>query len=162
MIRKGYVQQLLPNWIPELNSHSTPLEIDRARLIFSNNTSGPRTMAFRLLRYTDWQAILEGARKAKHALPDGTQLQFFADYSPGATQERQEYKEICAKLRQKGVDSLLIYPAIRRVNYKGMKVSFNSAEEAKEALKSSVLWGNVMEEDPGQSPHTPQEEMELR
>ncbi|XP_072125793.1 serine/threonine-protein phosphatase 2A 65 kDa regulatory subunit A beta isoform-like [Mobula birostris] len=108
--------------------------------------------------YTDRQAILEGARKAKPTLPDGTQLQFFADYSPGTMQERQGYKEIRAKLRQKGIDSFLIYPAILKVTIKGMKMSFNSAEEAKGVLKSSVL--GDMEEDPGQSPHAPREEME--
>ncbi|XP_072125779.1 serine/threonine-protein phosphatase 2A 65 kDa regulatory subunit A beta isoform-like [Mobula birostris] len=150
---RGYLQKMLPDWIPALkNSHSTP------HRIFSNNSSRPRTMVFRLLGYTDRQAILEGARKAKPTLPDGTQLQFFADYSPGTMQERQGYKEIRAKLRQKGIDSFLIYPAILKVTIKGMKMSFNSAEEAKGVLKSSVL--GDMEEDPGQSPHAPREEME--
>ncbi|KAJ8358153.1 hypothetical protein AAFF_G00028880 [Aldrovandia affinis] len=120
---------------------TAPLEIDRAHRIYSNNTSRPRTMIFKLLRYTDRQAILAGARKARPALSDGTQLLFFADYSPGTTQERQGYREIRAKLRRKGIDSFLIYPAILRVNYKGTRMSFNSAEEAKDALKSSVLEG---------------------
>lgn len=95
---RGYLQKMLPNWIPALSSHNTPVEIDRAHRIYATNTSRPRTMIFRLLRYTDRQAILEGARKAKPRLHDGTSLQFFADYSPGTTQERQEYKEIRAKL----------------------------------------------------------------
>ncbi|KAJ8378758.1 hypothetical protein AAFF_G00236780 [Aldrovandia affinis] len=138
----GYLQKMLPEWIPMLKrSHSTPLEIDRAHRIYSNNTSRPRTMIFKLLRYTDRQSILEGARKARPTLSDGTQLLFFADYSPGTTQERQGYKGIHAKLRQKGIDLFLIYPAILRVNYKGTRMSFNSAEEAKDALKSSVLEG---------------------
>ncbi|KAJ8417421.1 hypothetical protein AAFF_G00286480 [Aldrovandia affinis] len=134
---------MLPEWIPTLKrSHSTPLEIDRAHRIYSNNTSRPRTMIFKLLRYTDRQSILEGVRKARPALSDGTQLLFFGDYSPGTTtQERQGYREIRAKLRRKGIDSFLIYPAILRVNYKGTRMSFNSAEEAKDALKSSVLEG---------------------
>ncbi|KAJ8386803.1 hypothetical protein AAFF_G00165980 [Aldrovandia affinis] len=138
----GYLQKMLPEWIPTLKrSHSTPLEIDRAHRIYSNNTSRPRTMIFKLLRYTDRQAILAGVRKARPALSDGTQLLFFADYSPGTTQERQGYREIRVKLRRKGIDSFLIYPAILRVNYKGTRMSFNSAEEAKDALKSSVLEG---------------------
>ena len=115
-------------------------------------------MIFRLLRYTDRQAILEGARKDKPSLHDGTTLQFFADYSPGTTQERQEYREIRAKLRQKGIDSFLVYPAILRVNHKGMRMTFNLAEEAKEALKVSVL-GN-MEEDSGQRAQASQEDTE--
>ncbi|KAJ8417140.1 hypothetical protein AAFF_G00283670 [Aldrovandia affinis] len=98
-------------------------------------------MIFKLLRYTDRQAILAGARKARPALSDGTQLLFFADYSPGRAQERQGYREIRAKLRAEGNRLFLIYPAILRVNYKGTRMSFNSAEEAKDALKSSVLEG---------------------
>ncbi len=93
-------------------------------------------MIFRLLRYTDRQAVLEGVRKAKPTLLDGTLLQFFADYSPGTTQERQEYKDIRTKLRQRGIDSFLLYPAILRVNFKGRRMSFNSAAEAIEALKA--------------------------
>lgn len=134
---RSYLQKMLPTWIPQLGSE--PLEIDRAHRIFSNSTARPRTMIFRLLRYTDRQAILEGARKAKPTLPDGTQLQFFADYGPGTMNERQKYKEIRAKLWQRKIDAYLIYPAILKVNYKGMKMSFNSAEEARENLKTSVL-----------------------
>ena len=44
-----------------------------------------------------------------------------------------------AKLWQKRIDAYLIYPAILKVTYKGVKMSFNSAEEAKEALKVTVL-----------------------
>ena len=135
---RGYLQKMLPIWIPQLD-RSVPLEIDRAHRIYSNNTARPRTMIFRLLRYTDRQAILEGARKAKPTLPDGTKLQFFADFGPGTMQERQKYKEIRAKLWQKRIDAYLIYPAILKVTYKGVKMSFNSAEEAKEALKVTVL-----------------------
>ncbi|KAK1906442.1 LINE-1 type transposase domain containing protein 1 [Dissostichus eleginoides] len=144
---RGYLQKMLHIWIPSIKSpNSNPLEIDRAHRIFYNNTSRLRTMVLKLLRYTDRQAILEGARKVRPTLQDGTQLLFFADYSPGTTQERQEYKEIRIKLRQKGIDSFIIYPSILRVNNKGTRMSFKSAEEAKEALKSTVL---DMREDPG-------------
>ncbi len=96
-------------------------------------------MIFRLLHHADWQAILEGARKANPLLPDGTKLQFFADFSPGTVREHQAYREIRAKLRQKGIDSYLVYPAILKVNYKGKRMSFNSAEDARAALDMSVL-----------------------
>lgn len=134
---RRYLQKMLPTWIPRLGSD--PLEIDRAHRVFSNSTARPRTMIFRLLRYTDRQAILEGARKAKPTLTDGTKLQFFADYGPGTTKERQKYKEIRARLWQRKIDAYLIYPAILKVNYKGVKMSFNSAEEASETLEASVL-----------------------
>lgn len=70
--------------------------------IFSNNTSRPQNMIFKLLPFSDRQTIPEGARRTKPSLLDGTQLLFFANYGAGATEERQEHKEIRAALRQKG------------------------------------------------------------
>ena len=67
--------------------------------------------------------------KANPTLPDGAQLQCFTDNSPGTAQE--QYEEICSKLRQKVIDSLLTYPAILRVNRKGMIMLFNSTQEVK-------------------------------
>lgn len=67
---RGCLQKMLADWIPALRtSRNIPVEIDRAHRIFSNNTSRPRTVIFKHLHYTDQQAILEGARKAKPALP---------------------------------------------------------------------------------------------
>uniref|UniRef100_A0AAV2J6M5 Uncharacterized protein n=1 Tax=Knipowitschia caucasica TaxID=637954 RepID=A0AAV2J6M5_KNICA len=76
---RGYIQKMLPTWIPSLRG--SQVEIDRAHRIYSNSTTKTQTMIFRLLRYTDRQAILEGARKAKPSLPAGTPLWFYADYS---------------------------------------------------------------------------------
>ena len=136
---RGYLQKMLPKWIPSLKGSHSNLEVEKAHRIFSNNTSGPRTMIFRLLHHADRQAILEGARKANPSLPDGTKLRFFTDFSPGMVQERQAYRETRAKLRQKGIDSYLVYPAILKVNYKGKKMLFTSVEDAREALNLSVL-----------------------
>ncbi|KAJ7997157.1 hypothetical protein DPEC_G00226040 [Dallia pectoralis] len=132
----GFLRKMLPTWIPEL-AKSPPLEIDRAHRIHSNNAARPRTMIFRLLRYPDRQAILQGARKAKPSLPDGTRLEFYADYSSGATQQRNAYKGFRAMLRQKGIEHFLLYPAILRTNMRGERMSFDSAKEAE--LFFSVL-----------------------
>lgn len=95
-------------------------------------------MIFRLLHHAERQAILVEARKANPSLPDGTRLQFFTDFSPRTVKERQAYREI---LRQKGIESNLIYPAVLKVNYKGKRMSFNSADDARKALDMSVLAG---------------------
>lgn len=138
---RGILQKMLPRWSPSLKDlNDTPMEIDRAHRIYSNNASRPRTMIFRLLRYTHRQAILEGARRAKPALPGGAQLHFFAEYTPGTTHEWQKYKELRAKLRQKGIELFLICPVILKVN---------SAEEASEALRSVVLCGAEEVMEPG-------------
>lgn len=132
---------MLPDWILGLRtSHNIPVEVDRTHRIFFSNTSRPQTRIFNLLRYINQQDILEGVRKAEPALPDdGTRLQLFTDYSPGTTQERQGCKEISAKPRQKGINSFLVYPAILRVNHKCKRMSFHSAEEARET-QSHWCW----------------------
>ncbi|XP_016355516.1 uncharacterized protein LOC107698895 [Sinocyclocheilus anshuiensis] len=75
----GFLQKMLPKWIPDL---SCPIEIDRAHRVYSNsNSPRPRSLIFRLLRCPDRQAILQGARKAKPTLPGGARLEFYADYT---------------------------------------------------------------------------------
>ena len=133
---RGYLQKMLPKWIPTLKSlRNAVVTVDKAHRIFSNKASGSRTMIFRLLHFPDRQAILEGARTHKPVLPDGSKLLFFADYSPGTTKERRAFSEIRSKLWQKEIESFLIYPAILKVNYRGKKMTFNSVEEAKQALR---------------------------
>ena len=133
---RGFLQRMLPKWIPTLKSlRNAVVTVDKAHRIFSNNKkSGPNTMIFRLLHFPDRQAILEGARNAKPALSDGTRLLFFADYSPGTTKARRSFKDIRAKLWQQGIETKLVYPAVLKVTYKGKKMSFDSAEAARAAL----------------------------
>ena len=132
---KGYLQKMLPKWIPALkSSRNAVVAVDKAHRIFSSKKTGPRTMIFKLLHFSDRQAILEGARKAKPTLADGTKLLFFADYSPGTTKARRAFKDIRTKLWHMGIESSLVYPAILKVTYKGKRMSFNSAEEAKTAI----------------------------
>ena len=132
---KGYLQKMLPKWIPTLkSSRNAVVAVDKAHRIFSNKKTGTRTMIFKLLHFSDRQAILEGARKAKPTLADGTKLLFFADYSPGTTKARRSFKDIRSKLWQMGIESFLVYPAVLKVNYKGKKMLFNSAEEATAAV----------------------------
>ncbi|XP_042566255.1 uncharacterized protein LOC122133667 [Clupea harengus] len=128
----GYLRAMLPQWIPTLSNSSMPIEIDRAHRTFSAYTSKPRTMNFRVLRYQDRQAILQGARRAKPKLQNGTPLEFYADYSTKTTQTRNKLKSIRSKLRQRGIKSFLIYPAILKVIYKGEKLSFESPEDAEQ------------------------------
>ncbi len=91
----GFLQKMLPKWIPELSERPCPIEIDRAHRVYSNsNSPKPRSMIFRLLRYPDRQAILQGARKAKPTLPGGTSLEFYADYSPETAQKRKAFQPL--------------------------------------------------------------------
>ncbi|XP_062373962.1 uncharacterized protein LOC134062095 [Sardina pilchardus] len=111
----GYLKTMLPVWIPDLAKTATlPLEIDRAHRVYTKSSQA-NTMIFRLLRYPDRQAILQGARKAKPPLPNGPKLEFYADYFAGTAQRRSAFKGLRARCRQMGIDTFLIYPAILRI-----------------------------------------------
>lgn len=90
---------------------------------------------FRLLRYPDRQAILQGARKAKPPLPGGACLEFYADYSHETAQKRKAFSTVRSKLHQKDAETFLIYPALLKVTYKGQKNSFESLKVAEKYLE---------------------------
>lgn len=84
-----FLQEMLPKWIPLLANR--PIEIKRAHRIYGQQRSleTGRTMIFKVLRYQDHQAILEGAREVSKRGPilDGeNRLKFFADYSAYTSQ----------------------------------------------------------------------------
>ena len=133
---RGYLQKMLPKWIPTLrSSRNAVVTVDKAHRIFSKKV-GPKTMIFRLLHFSDRQAILDGARKVKPTFSDGTKLMFFADYSPGTMAERLAFKDVRTRLWEKGIEAYLLYPAILKINYKGKKTSYSSAKEAARFLDS--------------------------
>ncbi|KAL1256569.1 hypothetical protein QQF64_012114 [Cirrhinus molitorella] len=76
----GFLQKILPIWIPALKKKG-PIEIDRAHRIYGSNKS--RTLIFRVLHYQDRQAILQGPSEVMKTEPIRDQehlLRFFADY----------------------------------------------------------------------------------
>ncbi|GAA6081151.1 uncharacterized protein LOC107698895 [Tachysurus ichikawai] len=82
---------MLPKWIPDLSARPCQIEIDRAHRVYSiSKSSRPRSI-FRLFRYPDRQAILQGACKAKPTLPGGARLEFYADYSHETAQKRKAF-----------------------------------------------------------------------
>lgn len=89
-----------------------PMGIEKDNAVPENHAAkmDPSTMIFQLLWYPHLQAILQGTRKAKPSLPNGTQFEFYPDYSGGTTQRRSAFKGVRAKFRQRGIDNL-IYPA---------------------------------------------------
>lgn len=136
----GFLQKMLPKWFPLLGAE--PIQIERAHRIYSQSTKngkGPRTLIFKVLRYKDRQAILQGAREAKKnnkpIQDNGKELMFFADYSNYTAQKRKAYGTVQKELRARGIPSFLIYPAILRVTHNGQQLSFGTAEEAEAFCK---------------------------
>ncbi|RXN16552.1 LINE-1 type transposase domain-containing 1 [Labeo rohita] len=122
-----FLQEMLPKWIPSLSNK--PIEIERAHRIYGRqrSTETGHTMIFKVLRYQDRQAILDGAREVSKRGPvlDGeNSLRSFADYSAHTSQKWRSFADTRKELRAAGIQSFLIYPAILRVMHNGEKLSF--------------------------------------
>lgn len=133
----GFLQMMLPTWIPALKKKG-PIEIDRAHRIYGSGKS--RTLIFRVLRYQDRQAILQGAREVMKTEPIRDQdnlLRFFADYSGFTSRRRQAFGSIQKELHALGIPNFLIYPAILRVSSGGNQHSFDSVKKAEEFLEEA-------------------------
>ncbi len=80
----GFLQKMLPTWRPALKKKG-PIEIDQAHIIYGSVKSC--TLIFRMLRYQDRQAILQGAREVMKTKPIRDQdhlLRFFAPTAAGS------------------------------------------------------------------------------
>ncbi len=115
----GFIQNHLPKWIPSLAGKE--MEIERAHRIYSGerSKSTPRTFIFKMLRYRDRNAILNGARTAGQILHMGALLLFFPDYSTHTASKRRAMASARKKLTQLGISSFVVYPAVVKVTHRG-------------------------------------------
>ncbi|KAJ8403200.1 hypothetical protein AAFF_G00354170 [Aldrovandia affinis] len=95
-------------------------------------------MIFKVLRYQDCQAILQGAKEARKTgstQDDGKTLRFFASYSAFTLQRQRAFSDMQKELYALGIPLFLIYPATLRVTHKGKKLTFTSAQDAENFRK---------------------------
>ncbi|MGH0128315.1 UNVERIFIED_CONTAM: hypothetical protein FKN15_038210 [Acipenser sinensis] len=126
-----FLQQNLPRWIPALKD--CVIEIECAHRIFANKDSDqrrPRTLIFRLLRYTDRQKILQGARKLGAEMKHGSAtLLIFPDYSNDTAQKRRAFAPVRKAMHAKGLKA-----AALKINSQGRPYVFQSVKEAEDFL----------------------------
>ncbi|KAG7224422.1 hypothetical protein INR49_015086 [Caranx melampygus] len=91
------------------------IEIERAHQMYtvvkSDSKSTNRTLIFKLLRYSDRNAIMDAYRAAGSSLiHEGHKLLLFANYSPSTSRLRKAFATVMFSLCKKGIQ-LFIYPA---------------------------------------------------
>lgn len=97
MTASPFLKANLPKWIPSIANRE--IKIERAHRIYSDKQSKPpRTVIFKLLDYTDRQAILNGARAAYPVKFNNEPLHFFTDYSADTTKKRKAFTEVRKKM----------------------------------------------------------------
>uniref|UniRef100_A0A3B1JBE8 L1 transposable element RRM domain-containing protein n=1 Tax=Astyanax mexicanus TaxID=7994 RepID=A0A3B1JBE8_ASTMX len=130
----AFLQRQLPVWFPSLAGKSS-LEIERAHRVYSGqpNSDGnkPRTLIFKLLRYTDRQEILKAYRQPGAQVTHGrTRLLLFPDYSTDTAVRRKAFQPVISSLKSKGLQPFLLYPAKMKVLHNSQTHVFSSPEEA--------------------------------
>ncbi len=132
----AFLKANLPKWIPSIATRE--IKIERAHRIYSDKQSKrPRTVIFKLLDYTDRQAILKGARAVYPVKFGSETLHFFPDYSADTTKKRKAFTEVRKKMDTLGIQSFLLFPATLKVIHSGRQNLFRSPLEAEQYLLSS-------------------------
>lgn len=118
--------------------HEQRNQIKHTHCIYSDKPSKcPCTVIFKLLDYTDRQAILKGTRATYPVKFISEPLHFFLDYSAYTTKKRKAFTEVWKKMDTLGIQSLLLYLATLKVIHAGRQNLFRSPLEAKQYLLSS-------------------------
>uniref|UniRef100_A0AAY5KS41 L1 transposable element RRM domain-containing protein n=1 Tax=Esox lucius TaxID=8010 RepID=A0AAY5KS41_ESOLU len=131
----GYLKVNLPKWIPSLVGRD--IDIERAHRVYDGGeakSNKPRTLIFRLLRWQDRSAILNGARQVypvKHTAIS-----------------RKSFSSTMKKARDMGLEPFLIYPARLKLQYYGEKKLFDSGHRRFSQLSSAEVHLNT-----GTGPH---------
>ncbi len=132
----AFLKANLPKWIPSIVNRE--IKIERAHRIYSDKQSKrPRMVIFKLLDYTDRQAILKGARAAYPVKFGSETLHFFPNYSADTTKKRKAFTEVRKKMDTLGIQSFLLFPATLKVIHAGRQNLFRSPLEAEQYLLSS-------------------------
>lgn len=136
----AFLKANLPNWIPAVAGRD--IKIERAHRLYSDkpsNASRPRTIIFKLLDYTDRQAILSGAR-AVHPIKHGMgTLHFFPDFSADTTKKRKAFAEVRKRIEAFGIQTFLLFPATLKITHRGRQTLCRSPAEAEQFLTANNL-----------------------
>lgn len=136
----AFLKANLSTWIPSVANRD--IKIERAHRLYADrntNVSRPRTIIFKLLDYSDRQAILNGAR-AVFPVKHGTDtLRFFPDFSADTTKKRKAFAEVRKRIEASGIQTFLLFPATLKITYRGRQTLCRSPSEAEQFILSNNL-----------------------
>ncbi|KAM4595945.1 thyroid peroxidase-like, partial [Polymixia lowei] len=101
--------------------HALP-DPDGTCSLYSPKNDGQTTMIFKVLRYQDRSAILQGACEARKKVPiqdAGKTIWFYLDYSAFTNERRKAYADMIKELYKRGIPTFLIYPATLKMMFNG-------------------------------------------
>ncbi|KAL2086011.1 hypothetical protein ACEWY4_019331 [Coilia grayii] len=139
----GFLKANLPIWIPSLADRD--IKIERAHRLYTDkatsnnaqsNTARPRTIIFKLLDYTDRQAILSGARAVYPVKHRGDTLHFFPDFSADITRKRKAFTDVRKRIEALGIQTFLLFPATLKITYRGRQIYCRSQLDAEHFVQS--------------------------
>lgn len=81
----------------------------------------PQAVVLKLHNFQDKVPILQGARAARKLLHKQHIISIYKDFLAAIIRKRQAFSAVKNLLRKKGVGFAMIYPAVLRVQYEGVK-----------------------------------------
>uniref|UniRef100_A0A672INY5 L1 transposable element RRM domain-containing protein n=1 Tax=Salarias fasciatus TaxID=181472 RepID=A0A672INY5_SALFA len=130
----AYLTNNLPKWFPGLAR--SPPELMRAhRLGPPRQSTSPRTIIVKCLRFTDRDRILNESRKTA-VLVSGKELRFAADFSDVTAQRRKSCYPVLNRARSLGFQAFLLYPAVIKLARGSDIRQFEDPVEAVKYLES--------------------------
>lgn len=116
--------------------------VDRSHRIFQPNFKPgdrPRAIVCRLHYHSDCVEILRRARELQRIKVGDKTLLVFPDYTQKVARARAAFNEVKRLLRGiEGAKYGLFHPAQLRITFQGSEKKFNSAEKAKEYVKTLI------------------------
>lgn len=131
----GFIKTHLPVWLPNLSG--SEVEVERAHRVYSRASvdhGRPRAFIFRLLRYNDRDRILKENRRVGQLVWKGVHLSFFPDFSPATAKKRSAFTTVRKAMREAGIQSFLIYPAVLKVIRHGESHLLQTPEDAQQFM----------------------------
>ncbi|MGH0137496.1 UNVERIFIED_CONTAM: hypothetical protein FKN15_063880 [Acipenser sinensis] len=112
-----FLSKTLPLCFPTLSGKT--IEIMRAHRIYSDQSKSrdrPRTLIFKLLRYSHRQAVLQAARKNASQSTAGN-IRVYPDYKNIMAQCHRALSHPITFARSRGLQALLLYPATLKIHH---------------------------------------------
>lgn len=136
-----FISTNLLKWFPNLGDQR--MEIMCAHRIGPPATGnrGPRTLICKMLRFSDWDKILQASRKTPVKLGD-CDIHFSADFSNYTVMRRWAFSPAIEEARKQGLQAYLLYPArLKLIRGQDQRI-FDTSTEAEDFLNTKQASGN--------------------
>ncbi|MGH0140630.1 UNVERIFIED_CONTAM: hypothetical protein FKN15_043670 [Acipenser sinensis] len=124
-----FLSKTLPLRFPTLSGKTIEIIAHRMYSDQSKSRDRPSNLIFKLLRYSDCQAVLRAARKNTSQSKAGN-IRVYPDYSNITAQCRRAFSHPIAFIHSRGLQAFLLYPVTLKIHHASTDHLFHSPDDA--------------------------------